>query len=372
MKLGLNGRFLATRVTGVQRFAREIAARLPRQTETTLFLPRGASSDEHIAIRNVVEGRLSGPLWEQLELPFAARRAGVDVLLHPANSAPRVGGPHVVVLHDVTPLTRPGDFTVSYRLWSAWAHSGAARRAAGVITVSNHSADEIVRELAIPRERITVVCQGVAPLDAPAGDHEVVDVRARHGLGHRYFLAVGPGDPRKGLAFLSAAYRRWRNAFPSRTDVSLVVVGEGWGHVHRATDEGDGLIMLGHVTDDELRALYTGAVAFLYPSQEEGFGRPPLEALACGTRVVVAPYATATEVLGDVAEVVPLEQTRWVEALTSVLEEPEDHRASRIAAGRRGAGAFTWERAVDRIVDVCRAVAGATRADPAPPMTGSG
>lgn len=353
MRLGVNARFLGARPTGVQRFARELVRALAGAAEPTLLVPRGIDAAENLpAGLPVVAGALPGPVWEQVELPRAARRAGVDVVLHPASSAPCWGGPHVVVLHDVLPLVRPDDFTRRYRLWARIAHVAAARRAAAVVTVSEWSADRIAEHAGIPRARITVVPQGAGPLDRPATPERVAEARRRHRLDEPYFLAVTGGDPRKGAAFLEEVWAGWADADRPR----LVLVGGAHAHVHRARTprpDGPGVRRLGHVPDEDLRALYTGAIALLHAAPAEGFGRPPLEALACGTRVVVAPYGPAREVLGDHAAVVPLEADRWRACLARLLCEPADERAERVRSGMRHAERFDWAVAARTILDVC-------------------
>ena len=354
MKLGINGRFLCARPTGVQRFAYEVTTRLCEREDATLLVPSNHRGKGVAGVR-VERGRLGGVLWEQLELPGAAKRAGVDVLLHPANACPRFGGPHVQVLHDLIPLTRPGDFHASYGLWVRWAHVGPARSAAWLLTVSEHARSEIARVTGIPRHRMNVVRQGVAPLDAPARTEEVAAARARDRLPERYFLAMGAGDPRKGMDFLHDVYARW--AAERGRDVALVVVGDAYAGVHRDVPDHSALLALGHVPDEELRALYTGSLAFLFPSIEEGFGRPPLEALACGTRVVAATYPAAEEVLGDRADLVRRDIDDWIRALDTICAEPSERRSERIARGREWAAEFTWDEATDEILSVCRAVA---------------
>ena len=355
MRLGVNGRFLAAPAAGVQRFALELTTRLVRRADVTLFLPRGCPPPPALdGSARVVRGAARGPLWEQLELPLAARRSGVDVVLHPANAAPLWGGPHVVVLHDLAPMSEPDAFTLPYRLWSRVAHAHAAERAAGVITVSGWSAREIVRLLGMEAERVTVARQGVAPLDHPAEAGAVAAVRARHGLTGRYFLATTGGDPRKGETFLRELWRAWPDA------PELAVVGAHAEHVHatRARPDQEGVRALGYVPDEELRALFTGAVALLYPSRFEGFGRPPLEALACGTRVVATPYGPATEVLGDACDLLPADVDAWRAHLSCLLREDCAFRAARIAAGRAHAAGFRWDDAVSAVLDACRDAAG--------------
>lgn len=352
MKIGLNGRFLAARATGVQRFAREVSRRLADLVELIVFVPANVGQVD-LPATAVVRGRLAGIAWEQIELPRTASRSGVAALLHPANSCPRFGGPHIQVLHDLTPITHPELFGWRYRMWTRWAHVAPARRAAAVITVSEHWAGEISRIVGIAADRIHVVRQGIAPLDEPASDEHVAIVRETFALPDRYFLAVGVHDPRKGFDFLADVHAAWCEQRGSSEAVGLVGVGGRYTAVHGETAPRDGLIVLGHVTDEELRALYTGAVALLFPSADEGFGRPPLEAMACGTRVIAAPYATAPEILGGAADSVPLERSAWEAALTQISTESAATRAGRIEGGRTHAAQYTWTRAVDDVMRVC-------------------
>jgi glycosyltransferase involved in cell wall biosynthesis len=355
MKIGLNGRFLAARATGVQRFAREVSRRLADRVELTVFVPANVSHVD-LPAAAVVRGRLPGIAWEQFELPHAAAQSGVDVVLHLANSCPRSGGPHVQVVHDLTPVTRPELFRWPYRAWARWAHIAPARRAAAVIAVSEHWAAEISRIVGIPADRVHVTHQGIAPLDAPASEQQVAAVREAFSLPERYFLAVGVDDPRKGFDFVAGAHAVWRAQRGNDEPVALLGVGGRYPSVHAETGARKDHIVLGHVTDEDLRGLYTGAVALLFPSIEEGFGRPPLEAMACGTRVLAAPYATAPEMLGDAADLVPLESTAWQAAFGDVSTESAASRAQRIERGRLHAARFSWAQTVDDVTRVCERV----------------
>jgi len=353
MRVGVNGRFLGARRGGVQRFALQVLLGLGRREEVVLLLPRGGRPPDDLpASVRVVGGVLPGHAWEQLELPVAARRAGADVVVHPANAAPLWGGPNVVVLHDLGPLSEPSAFRLRYRVWCRLAHAGAARRASAVVTVSRWSAREIARILDLPADRITVARQGTAPLDRPATSDEVCAVRRRYGLDGRYFLAATAGDPRKGEAFLRALWQTW----PDPPAPALVLVGHRSDalHVHSPRgDDGAGIRAVGFVPDEDLRALFTGSIALLYPSRFEGFGRPPLEALACGTRVVAAPYGPAAEVLDGAGDLVQADPDAWRGALRRLLDEPAEVRARRIRRGRELAASFTWDEAVDRLLEAC-------------------
>jgi glycosyltransferase involved in cell wall biosynthesis len=362
MRLGVNGRFYEAAVTGVQRFARAVVAGLTHQAEVTVFLPAGVDlpPEAEMAVR-CVRGRLSGPLWEQLELPGLVKSANVDVVLHPANAAPVRGGPYVVVLHDVTPWTHGESFTRLYRTWARVAHGRAARRAAAVVTVSPSAADDVTRILDLPRERVHVALQGAAPLDAPPTEAQVSEVRRQLALPERWFLAVGT-DPRKGVDLLADVW-----AGPCPPAAPLVIVGRRNVRIHPERTPvrvPEGVRLVGAVGDETLRALYGGSVALLFPSRAEGFGRPPLEALACGTRALSGP-CPAVALLDGAVDLVDGGRAAWREAVDTMMSEAPHVRADRIRRGRAIAATFTWERTTRAVLKACAAAAGSSGRAPA-------
>jgi glycosyltransferase involved in cell wall biosynthesis len=200
--------------------------------------------------------------------------------------------PTVVTLHDLVPLKRRGEYLrtgLRFRLRYL-----AVRRAARLIVPSHVVAAEAAELLRFPAGRIDVIGEAVAPAFRPAATDAVAAARARHGLPERYLLWVGGlerPDPRKRVAALAAAPRR----------LPLVLV----GRPRRWASELPGVTLTGHVPDDELAAIYTGAHALVFPSDDEGFGLPPVEALACGAPVVATDLPVLREVLGDRATFVP-------------------------------------------------------------------
>ncbi|HEX7091720.1 MAG TPA: glycosyltransferase family 1 protein [Longimicrobiales bacterium] len=381
MKIGVNGRFYGAAVTGVQRFAREVAARLfGRADDLVLFLPRGVEPPAGLDARvRVVRGTLAGRTWEHLELPWRMRAERCGALLNLANVAPLVGGPHVLVLHDVLAITNPEWFSRRFAAWYRFAQGRWARRAARVATVSGWVRDEAARVLGLDPDLITVVAQGIEPFDRPASPEAIRVARQRWALPDTYLLAVAGGDPRKNVRFLLRMLARWRGM--RGVAPTLIVVGGSRPAVHgyasgRGPDAGGydeaeiraagDVRFLGRVDDEDLRTLYTAATVFCFPSEAEGFGRPPLEAMGCGTPVVVAPYGPAHEVLGGVAPIIELETGRWIQTLERLLRSPEERRAL-AEAGRRHALRYRWDATADALLALCREVAGAPEAEvPAP------
>ena len=202
--------------------------------------------------------------------------------------------PQVVTLHDVIPLKRRGEYLrtgLRFRLRYL-----AAQRADRVIVPTAAVADDVEALLKIPRERLTVIHEAAAPQITRRSDDEVAAVRERFGLPPDYLLWVGGlehPDPRKRVGALAKAKRT----------LPLVLVGA----TGRWAEELPDVQLTGLISDDDLSAIYTGAHALVFPSDDEGFGLPPVEALACGTPVVASDVPALREVLGDRATLVPVD-----------------------------------------------------------------
>jgi glycosyltransferase involved in cell wall biosynthesis len=194
--------------------------------------------------------------------------------------------PQVVTLHDVVPLKRRSEYLrsgIRFRLRYL-----AVERAARVIVPTETVAAEVVEHLGLPPEQIVVISEAPAPALHERGPGEVAAARERYGLPEEYLLWVGglqTPDPRKRIAALAKTPR----ALP------LVLVGATKPWAHELPD----VTLTGRVSDDDLAAIYSGARALVFPSDDEGFGLPTVEALACGTPVVVTDLPVLREVLGD-------------------------------------------------------------------------
>jgi glycosyltransferase involved in cell wall biosynthesis len=354
MRIAVNGRFLAAVQTGVQRFALEITRRLLSEADLVLLLPREVEALGELGTAERVEGRLKGHAWEQVELPDMVRRAGAEVCLNLANAVPAAGGPHVVVLHDSIVFDHPEWFGARYALWHRRVLLPAARRAAAVGSLSRDAADRVARVLARPADEVVVIPQGAAPFDHPAGDGAVAQVRRRYRIEGPYVLALGAGDPRKNVGFVEELIGHWPTDDGSAPP-ALVIVGDPSARVFAASaprNRSHGSVLrVGRVDDETLRALYTGAAAFCFPSLAEGFGRPPLEALACGAPVLAAPYGPAREVLRYAADILPLERDPWLAALRRLVQEGPP--AAFAEKARAVVDAHRWEDGVQATLELC-------------------
>lgn len=288
------------------------------------------------------------PTWfEQVALPRAARRDRLDLLHGTANAAPLFCRcPTVLTLHDVIDFHRSrrelAHFTprhrVSRRVRTLFLPA-AARRARAVLTVSEHSRGEICALFrGLSPSRVRVVPQGITALP-PAGPLPA-------GVAPPYLLFLGAVDPRKNVAWALASLARALDRLPP--DLSFVVVGSEDPElfIRAAAEAGiaERTWCLGFVPPEQLSALYHDALAFVYPSLAEGFGLPPLEAMAAGTPVLSSNATSLPEVVGSAALLFsPRDPNSLVEQLVRLLHEP----GLREELGRRGAAraqAFTWER----------------------------
>jgi glycosyltransferase involved in cell wall biosynthesis len=211
----------------------------------------------------------------------------------------------------------------------------AVQRSVRVIVPTRTVAQDAEHALAIPRERIAVVPKAPAPALFKRSEEEVLAVRARLRLPDRYLLWVGPlqtPEPSKRIAALARAKRT----------LPLVLVGASAGWAHQLPN----VILTGHVSDDELAAIYTGAHALVFASEDDGFGLAPVEALACGTPVVATECPAVREVLGDRIQLCEIGD---LDGLIAAAESARRPAPGPPAWTWRDAAAATWDVYADAL-----------------------
>jgi glycosyltransferase involved in cell wall biosynthesis len=283
---------------------------------------------------------IKGHLWEQLYLPTQLKRR---LLWSPGNTGPVGVSRQVLTVHDVASLDHPEWFERKFALWYAAMLPRLTRKVRAIITVSHFSKERIVRLTGVEPERVHVVFNGVDQRFRPADAKTVNQVRIDMNLTGPYILFVGSLEPRKNLALLLEAWRL--GGFDGAT---LAVVGAS-GHMFpkfRFDSLPEGVRLLGCVKDEILPVLYSGATAFVYPSIYEGFGLPPLEAMACGCPVALSDIPAHREVCGETAiyfdPFIPEDISSKLELL---LRLDGGTRASLVEQGLNRAARYTWESA---------------------------
>ncbi|HEX8324153.1 MAG TPA: glycosyltransferase family 1 protein [Tepidisphaeraceae bacterium] len=330
----VNGRFAGKRLTGVQRYAKEIVERLAGRCEM---------------VRTHARDGIPGHRWEQFVLPLHSRGR---LLWSPCNTGPVAVRRQVVTIHDTSFVDTPDCFSRSFAAWYKWLIPRLARRCRRVTTVSEFSRRRIAEVANLPLDRIDVVPNGIHADFKPAGEEAIDALRQRYDLTGPYLLTLGSLEPRKNLKTLLKA---WPLIAARRDDLTLAVAG-GLGGANASIFNGAGVSFddlprvkrLGYVDDADLPALYSGATAFVFPSVYEGFGLPPLEAMACGTPVVCSNATALPEVVGEAAVTFdPLDVEEMAHAVLRVLEDTA-LRDRLIPRGRARAAEFTWEVATDK------------------------
>ena len=282
----------------------------------------------------------------------------------------RLGVPYVVSVLDLIPhrmeaLYVAGKSRARYRI-ARWLERRALRRATGLLAISEFTKRDVVDLARVPPDRVVVTPLGVDDRFRPPTPATVEALRRRMQLRPPYLLYVGGIDRRKNVHLLLDLTRR---LLEKRPDVELVLAG-GYrddpdypalvARIHALGLE-RAVRLLGFVADEELPALYAGAAAFVFPSAYEGFGLPPLEAMACGAPVVAARRTSLPEVLGDAAWLVDPDDARALdEAVATLLDRPERARSLRDAGVKHALG-YRWERTARLTLDAYREFARRTR-----------
>jgi glycosyltransferase involved in cell wall biosynthesis len=340
--IAINGRFLTQRLTGVQRVCAEILRAFDALDgpPMRLLVPPGSAAPTlaRIAVEEVGSG--AGQFWEQRALPAAARG---QVLLNLGNTAPMLAGRRqAVVIHDAGAFDTPGSYSFAFRTWYRLLHRALAARGARIVTVSDFSRQRIAHHLRLDPAAIAVMPEGSEHILREPAD---VSVLTRHGLvAQNYALVVGSRAAHKNLAVLAdaAAWLRARGFV-------LAAVGALDANVFRTDEGAPGAVALGRVTDAELRALYEHARCLIFPSAYEGFGLPPLEAMACFCPVLAARAASVPEVCGEAALWFAPDDPASLLAGLARLEEPGVADSLR-TAGLARAKTFTWRGAAETLL----------------------
>jgi glycosyltransferase involved in cell wall biosynthesis len=324
-----NGRCLVQPLTGVQRYVRELSQRLAG--ELSLIRPG----------QEWAQG-LRGHSWEQICLP---RLCGRELLWSPGNTGPLACSNQIVTIHDASTLDHPEWFERKFAVLYGWLLPKLARRVRAIITVSAFSKERLIFRLRLPASKIHVVPNGLSEQFLLKQEPEL-----DAGSEGPFFLYVGSLEPRKNLASLLEA---WDHA--ALKDWRLLIVGERAGifeNVSLKTNSPQ-VIFTGRLENQQLLKLYRAAHAFVSPSVYEGFGLPPLEAMACGCPCLISDIPAHREVCGVAPTYVPAQSVNnWVDALREAAGWSAGERERRKQLGLRIARQFSWTKTAEKTLAI--------------------
>jgi len=298
---------------------------------------------------------------ERLSLNVELMRLGLDVLHSPDFIPPhRPSCKSVITVHDLAFLLYPHFLTKESARY--YGHiDQAVSWTDHIIAVSNSTKRDTIEHLGVPEDKITVVYEATNPIFCPIDrDQACQQVRDRYGVDAPFVLFVSTVEPRKNVPTLLQAFRQLRECY--HQDVQLVLAGgKGWliEDVYSLIGELnlDGQIhIIGQVPSDDLLSLYNAAELLAHPAFYEGFGLPPLEAMACGLPTIVSNVASLPEVVGDAALLIdPHDVNELTVAMWRVLTDQELNHEMR-GKGLRQAQRFSWTRAAQETLDIYRKV----------------
>lgn len=372
LRIGIDYTAAIHQQAGIGRYTRGLVegiAKLDSEHEYVLFVAGGKSRSPSFSFkmprnfrvrRFPLSDRLLTIIWHRLHLPLPVDLliGSVDVFHSPDYVLPPLRqGRKVVTIHDLSFLRYPEGAEPSLGQYLGRAVSGAARRADLVLADSENTKQDIIELLGVPPGKVEVLYPGVDGRFRPLEDEGLLArVRELYGLSFPFILSLGTLEPRKNLVTLLDAYAALR----ATGDLShrLVVAGEkGWlyeGIFRRVKElslEGE-VIFLGFVADENLPALYNLAELFVFPSLYEGFGLPPLEAMACGTPIVTSDSSSLPEVVGEAGLMVSGEDTKGLtQAIRRVLDDAA-LREDLAEKGLRQARNFAWRASAQRLLAI--------------------
>jgi glycosyltransferase involved in cell wall biosynthesis len=300
--------------------------------------------------------RKKSQLWEQIVLPWSVRQSGCDLVHHPIITCPRwsLGVKTVVTVHDLNFYHHPEWVAPAFRRWLLTTAVPGIRKADHVATISDYVLHDVLETLKLDSKKTSRIYNGLRPMSPPAIRSERNGKNAPHVI-----LGVNLWQPHKNLSRLLEAFRLLRQDYP---DLELHLAGRPQAQfieqpeLHKSL-EAPGVKVLGYLSESALAEAYSSATLFCYPSLEEGFGLPILEAMLMETRVATSNASCLPEIAQGAAMLFdPLSAESIAGTLKQGLTESAGEREKWIAYGKTVAASYSWENAATEYTRVYESV----------------
>lgn len=364
MRIGIDGHMLGDRSGGNESYYTNILRNMiPEQgMEIFLFVKKDVDVSEFQNKFTIVRFKETSAFKRNfIELPRLCKEHHLD-LLHTQYFIPFFNPcPVVCTIHDICFEHYKNIFTKKEYFRQKLLIPYAAKRSKAVFTVSNHAKNDIAETYSLPKEKLYVTYNAVNNKFCKMSDDDLneAELRSKYQIGEeRFLLCVGNLQPRKNLPRLIRAFRKYLQTKNDKT--KLVIVGKkAWmfDEILKTVLNGtNDVVLTDYVSDTDLVRLYNAAQAFIYPSYYEGFGIPPLEALACGTPVAVANATSLPEVVGNAGVYFdPFDEEEIVAAIDSILNDVEVRKNS-IEKSVERVEAFSWKKSANIIIETYKSV----------------
>jgi len=335
--------------------------RMDSENEYYLYFTKKASDFKEIFQGRNVHIKRIFPSTRIIRLPiaFPVKLAGdrVDVFHCQYMGPPFSVTPYVVTLHDILHEIYPEFYPNSLRFFMSLFYPFSARRAAKVLTVSEYCKNAIVNMYRVPEEKVEVIYNGVSNEFKPIKDKSLIDsVKKKYGILSKYILFVGRLEPRKNIPGLIKAFYSLKvhHNIPHQ----LVVVGMRDFKYHKISETvkhlklTEDIVFTGRIEQEDLSVIYNGADLFVFPSFGEGFGIPPLEAMACGIPVITSNTTALPEVVGDAGIMInPWKNEELSETMYKVLSD-SSLQSKMKNRGLERSKLFSWSRTAEKVLRV--------------------
>lgn len=368
MHIGIDAHAIGARQGGNETYIRnliEALAALDNENRYTLYFSRAEAARAWQGRFPNFAVRLLPPPTPIVRVPIALayelRRRPVDVLHVQYTAPPWCSASVVATIHDIAFEHLPETFTRRGRMQLRLTVRRTARRATRIATVSEFSREDMIRTYQLPPEKVVVTQNGVEArfTPYPSSPNEAAEVCRRFGIEREFILAVGSLQPRKNLVRLLRAYAHLRDQWQDDAPQLVIVGRKLWLYQEilaevRRQSWARNVIVTDYVADDDLPALYRAAHLFVYPSLFEGFGLPPLEAMACATPVITSHTSSLPEVVGDAALLIdPYDEHQIARAMIRLARD-ESLRTRLCRAGVERASLFSWQTAAKKTLALYR------------------